>query len=61
MPKYSILESVLLENPNFNNLELLTEQIEKETIQISDEIIDHLKKVNWQKNSVKNLHTGGYS
>ena len=44
MPKYSILESILVENPDFNNLELLTEQIEKRTLQISDEIIDHLKK-----------------
>lgn len=46
MPKYSVLEDILVENPDFNNLELLTKQIENRTIQISDEIISHLKTIN---------------
>ena len=46
VPKYSVLESVLVENPDFNNLELLTEKIENQTIQVSDEIIKHLKTLN---------------
>lgn len=46
MPKYSILESILIENPDFDNIELLTTQIEKRTIQVSDEIINHLKTIN---------------
>lgn len=45
MPKYSILECIVVEKPNFNNLELLANQIEKGTIQISDEIIEHLSSV----------------
>jgi hypothetical protein len=43
MPKYSILESTLIENPNFNNLNALTEQIETKMIKVSDEILDYLK------------------
>lgn len=44
MPKYSVLEVILIENPDFNNLSLLTEQIEKEIIPITDEIIGYLKR-----------------
>lgn len=44
MPKYSILEAVLVEHPDFNNLDILTEQIENEAIKVSDEILDYLKK-----------------
>ncbi|MBU2940180.1 hypothetical protein KO494_11595 [Lacinutrix sp. C3R15] len=43
MPKYSILEATLVENPDFNNLSKLTEQIETKMIQVSDEILTHLK------------------
>lgn len=43
-PQYSILETVLVENPNFNNLDALSQQIEKTLITISDEIIDDIKK-----------------
>lgn len=46
MPKYSILEITLIENPNFNNLDKLTEQIEIKMIKASDEILDHLKTLN---------------
>lgn len=46
MPKYSILETILIENPDFNNLNTLTEQIETKMIQVSDEILDYLKTLN---------------
>jgi hypothetical protein len=46
MPKYSVIETVLVENPDFNNLELLTEKIKNRAIQISDEITDYLKTIN---------------
>ena len=44
MPKYSVLETILIENPDFNNLSLLTKKIEKEIIPITDEIIGYLKR-----------------
>lgn len=44
MPKYSVLEVVLVESPDFNNLDLLTQNIEKEVICHSEEIINFLKK-----------------
>ncbi|MCE4564405.1 hypothetical protein INQ51_08795 [Maribellus sp. CM-23] len=43
MPKYSILETNLVENPDFNNLDKLTEQIKTKMIQTSDEILDYLR------------------
>jgi len=46
MPKYSILEAPLVENPDFNNLDALSEQIETKMIKISDEILDHLNTLN---------------
>lgn len=46
MPKYSILEITLVENPDFNNLNALTEQIETKMIKVSDEILDYLKTLN---------------
>ncbi|KYG84482.1 hypothetical protein AWW67_05065 [Roseivirga seohaensis] len=46
MPAYSILEAVLVENPDFNNLAKLTEQIEAKMITISEEILNYLKTLN---------------
>ena len=46
MPVYSILEAVLVENPDFNNLAKLTEQIETKMITTSEEILDYLKTLN---------------
>ena len=43
MPQYSILEAVIIDNPDFNNLELLSQKIHKNMIQVSDEVIDLLK------------------
>ncbi|MGB1270043.1 MAG: DUF7000 family protein [Flavobacteriaceae bacterium] len=46
MPKYSILETTLVENPDFNNLDALTSQIETNMIKVSDDILDYLKALN---------------
>jgi hypothetical protein len=46
MPKYSILVTILVENPDFDNLNTLTEQIESKMIQVSDEILVYLKTLN---------------
>jgi len=45
MPKYSIIEIPLVENPDFNNLNALTEQIETKMIQVSKEILDYLREI----------------
>ena len=50
MPEYSILEAVIESEPDFDNLSLLKEQIEKRLIQESDEIISTLKTQNFPKN-----------
>lgn len=44
MPKYSVLENVIVDNPDFDNLDSLTAKIEKESVRISNEIVEHLKK-----------------
>lgn len=46
MPKYSVLEMTLIEDPDFNNLDKLTEQIEIKMSKASDEILDFLKAMN---------------
>lgn len=46
MPKYSILEAVLENNPDFDNLPLLSQNIENKLIELSDEIINAVKKLN---------------
>lgn len=46
-PKYSILETVLIENPDFNDWDLLTQQIEEKLIIVSSEIIDDIKRCKW--------------
>lgn len=38
MPKYSILEAVLVEKPDFNDLDALTQQIERGLVRITKEI-----------------------
>jgi hypothetical protein len=42
-PKYSILETALIEKPNFNDLEKLSKQIENKLVLITDEIIKDIK------------------
>lgn len=39
IPKYSVLEAVIVENPDFNNLDLLSQEIEDNLVKVSDEII----------------------
>ncbi len=46
MPTYSILETTIVEHPDFNNLNLLANQIETKIIQSSNEILDYLKTLN---------------
>ena len=46
MPKYSILEAPLVENPDFNNLNALTKEIENAMIKVSDDILGYLKTLN---------------
>jgi hypothetical protein len=43
MPKYSIIEAVIIKNPDFDDLDLLAKQIYKNVVQVSDELIDLLK------------------
>lgn len=46
MPIYSILESIIVEKPDFDNLDKLTKQMEIKMINASDEILDYLKTLN---------------
>jgi hypothetical protein len=43
MPQYSIIEAVIIDKPDFNNLELLSLNIHKSMIQVTAEIIELLK------------------
>jgi len=45
MPQYSVLEAVIVEEPNFNNLDSLTMEIDKHTIRIAEEILDFIKNM----------------
>lgn len=45
MPKYAVIESVVVEHPDFNHLELLTAQIESRVIEVADKIINDLKVI----------------
>ena len=43
MPQYSILEAVIIDKPDFNNLALLAFNVQKNMVQVTDEIIALLK------------------
>jgi hypothetical protein len=43
-PQYSILETLLIKNPNFNNLDVLSAKIESKLLSISQDIIEDIKK-----------------
>lgn len=43
MPKYAILEVTLVETPDFNNLNVLAEQITTRMTNVSSEILDNIK------------------
>ena len=49
MPQYSILEAPLVDNPDFNNLDVLAEKIEAQMVKVSVEIFDYLKTLNVKK------------
>lgn len=44
IPQYSIFEITIIENPNFNDLDLLSEEIKDKLIEVSNEILSSLKK-----------------
>lgn len=44
MPQYSVLEVVIVEDPDFDNLTILTQEIEKKMLSFSEEIIVYLRK-----------------
>lgn len=44
-PQYSILETIIIKEPNFNNLALLTKEIEESLVKTSNEIIEEIKKI----------------
>lgn len=44
MPRYSVLEVVLVDKPDFNDLKSLTQKIETGIANYSEEIVDFLKK-----------------
>ena len=41
-PKYSILETTIIDKPNFNDLGLLAKEIENNICKVSDEIIEEI-------------------
>lgn len=43
-PTYSILETVLIENPDFNDLKFLSQQVEDKLLVISKEVIEDIEK-----------------
>lgn len=46
MPKYSVLEFVLVENPDFDKLDMLTQEIEKKATHFLEDIINHIREKN---------------
>lgn len=43
MPQYSVLEAVIVPDPDFDDLDVLTTEIRRKTVCIADEIMDYLK------------------
>jgi hypothetical protein len=43
-PQYSILETTLIEKPDFNDLDKLTRQIEEKLVFVTNEILQDIKK-----------------
>ena len=46
MPRYSILEAILEKEPDFDDLPLLSQKIEKGMMDVSEEIINTIKELN---------------
>lgn len=45
MPRYSVLEAVLIVEPDFNNLDILTAEITNHAINLAEEIQDFIRKM----------------
>lgn len=45
MPKYSIIETSIIKDPNFNNLNNLKHRIEENMSSVSNEILNYLKQI----------------
>lgn len=45
MPRYSVLEAILIEEPDFNNLDILTAGIINHAISLTEEIQDFIKNI----------------
>lgn len=45
MPKYSIIESIIENEPDFDDLDLLSETIERKLIEVSKEIIEEINRI----------------
>lgn len=43
-PQYAVLEAILIEAPNFNDLDLLSKQIEDKLVSVSSEIMEDIKR-----------------
>lgn len=43
MPRYSVLEVILADNPDFSQPDILTQKIEKEVIRLTQEIVNYVK------------------
>ena len=43
MPKYSILEVILADSPNFDDMDNLTTKVAEKAVCVSEEILNHLK------------------
>ncbi len=44
-PQYAELKAIIINNPNFDDLETLTKEIEEKTFSMVEEILDYLKKL----------------
>lgn len=42
MPRYSVLEAVLVETPDFDDLDVLSAAIEKSAVHIAEEVLKHI-------------------
>jgi len=43
MPKYSVLEVILIDNPDFDDMDTLTTKVTEKAVCVSEEILKHLK------------------
>ncbi|KXX66624.1 hypothetical protein [Flammeovirga sp. SJP92] len=46
MPQYAIIETVIVQNPDFNNLQKLAKEIETQMVKVSEELLKDLNEIN---------------